>query len=563
MKKVDKKCICFVRVSTKGQDLTDQRKTVFEAATRDGYKENEIVVVEGKESAIKLDEEQRETLNEMKRLVEDYPTIESIYFFAVDRLARRISIVLSVKEWADERLLNLVFLNPHRMQTITIKDGIKEVDDLTNLHLTFLSHGAQMEMKLKQARFNTRKKEMKASGKLPQGKPIKGYYLDKDRTIKVDEVEAEFVRGIFNDYLNGNESLNSIHEKYAAKGFFEPVLSKYRNAGKNRVWSMLKDPSYCGEAKTNRRKVTKKVKGKEVVEYAESTITYPAIITKELYDAVQEKLRGRKAQPKHNHKHVYYAKELVRCAKCGNSMKVHSTDKTYTCKEVKGHTVSISVNVIDYIAWETAKAWYNYFSFVDWESAKEGYKEKADETMIKLENVTKEIERLTARKQSINKRFFSERNENRDLMSEDEFDSLIDEINVNIKGLEKKKVEYENEINRYNELYSQAGTNVLPSPSTLEMMDDSQRVKEVIKKVIKVIKVERYDENKADYKITVEPTDTIIPFVQDDNWYWEYFSKQRYVVFHLDEEHSEKRTYTRRFEARKRERAKLAKAAKG
>lgn len=553
------KAIAIIRTSTVRQEIESQKQEVINWAKKDGWNKEDIIVIgDAGASAIKLDDLYLKNMNLVERYIL-FGGIKCVYAWALDRIGRNEETLMRFKNMLIDNKVQLKTKEPE----LTLLNADGTANKGVELAFSLFSTMAKQEMEQKKARFKRAKDYMKASGKLPQGKPIKGYYLDKDRTIKVDEVDAEFVRGIFNDYLNGNESLNSIHEKYAVKGFFEPVVSKYRNAGKNRVWSMLKDPSYCGEAKTNRRKVTKKVNGKEVVGYAESTITYPAIITKELYDAVQEKLRGRKSQPKHDHKNIYYAKELVRCAKCGNSMKVNSTDKTYTCKEQKGHTVNVSVNVIDYIAWETAKAWYNYFYFADWENAKQGYKDKADETAVKLETIIKEIERLTARKQSINKRFFSERNDNRDLMSEEDFDNLIDEINVNLKGLDKKKVEYENEINRYNELASQAGTDALPNPTTLEMMDDSQRVNEVIKKVIKVIKVERYDENKADYKITVEPTDTIIPFVQDDNWYWEYFSKQRYVVFHLDEEHSEKRTFTRRFEARKRERAKLAKTAKG
>ena len=552
------KAIVIIRTSTVRQEIESQKQEVISWAKGEGWKERDIIVIgDSGASAIKLDDLYLKNMAEIEKHILS-GNIGCVFAWSLDRIGRNEETLMRFKNMLIENKVQLKTKNP----SLTLLNDDGTVNSGMELAFSLFVTMAKQEMEQKKARFKRAKDYMKASGKLPQGKPIKGYYLDKDRTIEVDEVEAEFVRGIFNDYLNGNESLNSIHEKYSAKGFFEPVVSKYRNAGKNRVWSMLKDPSYCGEAKINKRKVTKKVNGKEVVGYAESTITYPAIITKELYDAVQEKLRGRKAQPKHDHKNIYYAKELVRCAKCGNSMKVHSTDKTYTCKEQKGHTVNVSVNVIDYIAWEMAKAWFNYYGYINWGERMENYKNKAYESTVKLDNVTKEIERLTARKQSINKRFFSERNDNRELMSEEDFDSLIDEINVNLKGLGKKKVEYENEINRYNELASQAGTNVLPDPQTLEMMDDSQRVKEVIKKVIKTIKVERYDENKADYKIIVEPTDIISPLV-DNNWYWEYFSKQRYVVLHIGEEHSEKRTFTRRFEARKRERAKLAKTAKG
>jgi len=91
---MSKKCICLVRVSTEQQKLEGQKEKVISDAISDGYKLEEIAVVEGKESSIKLQEEERETLNEMKNIIAQYPTIESVYVFAIDRLARKVSIIL-------------------------------------------------------------------------------------------------------------------------------------------------------------------------------------------------------------------------------------------------------------------------------------------------------------------------------------------------------------------------------------------------------------------------------------------------------------------------------------
>ena len=106
---MNKKCICFIRVSSQQQMLEGQKEKVVAAAMSDGYQLDEIAVVEGIESAIKLKEEKRETLNEMKQLIADYPTIDSIYVFAIDRLARRVSVILSVKDFLLEHKINLVF----------------------------------------------------------------------------------------------------------------------------------------------------------------------------------------------------------------------------------------------------------------------------------------------------------------------------------------------------------------------------------------------------------------------------------------------------------------------
>ena len=59
---MEKKCICFCRVSTQLQSLDEQKETVIANAIADGYKRDEIAIVEGKESAIKLKEEERQTI---------------------------------------------------------------------------------------------------------------------------------------------------------------------------------------------------------------------------------------------------------------------------------------------------------------------------------------------------------------------------------------------------------------------------------------------------------------------------------------------------------------------
>ena len=84
-----KKCICLMRVSTEQQKLEGQKEIVISAAISDGYQLEEIAVVEGKESA------------------------------------RKVSIVLSVKDYLLKNNINLVFLNPHKMSTMRKEKRLK------------------------------------------------------------------------------------------------------------------------------------------------------------------------------------------------------------------------------------------------------------------------------------------------------------------------------------------------------------------------------------------------------------------------------------------------------
>ena len=189
-----KKCICLIRVSTEKQMLEGQKEKVIATAISDGYSIDEIAVVEAKESAIKLKEEERRTINEMKEIIEQYPTIESVYVFAIDRLARKVSVVLSVKDYLLEHKINLVFLNPRKMSTM-IKNEKGEMieDEITGMMLLFLSYGAQMEMKIKQARWEVTRDRLRSENKVATGRPMFGYKKAKDKSVIVDDEKGEIV----------------------------------------------------------------------------------------------------------------------------------------------------------------------------------------------------------------------------------------------------------------------------------------------------------------------------------------------------------------------------------
>ena len=218
-----KKCIVLLRVSTTHQDLEAQRDKVIAAAIADDYKKEEITIIEKKESAIKLKEDEREGLNEMKEIIEENPSIESVYVFAIDRLARKVSVVLSIRDYLMERGINLVFLNPRKLSTMLRNEqGIMEEDKLTSMMLLFLGYGAEMEMKLKLERFKAQKELMQKQKKLTSGKPVFGYYKKKDGTIGVDDEKAGYVKEIYNEILNNNKSIKQVEREFIARGIFPP-----------------------------------------------------------------------------------------------------------------------------------------------------------------------------------------------------------------------------------------------------------------------------------------------------------------------------------------------------
>ena len=60
------KAIILSRVSTLQQDLRQQTEEILREVYKDGYKKEEAIVIEDKESAIKLSEEERRGLNKLQ-----------------------------------------------------------------------------------------------------------------------------------------------------------------------------------------------------------------------------------------------------------------------------------------------------------------------------------------------------------------------------------------------------------------------------------------------------------------------------------------------------------------
>ena len=517
-----KKVICFARVSTIQQNLDAQLEAVKNAAISDRYTEDEILIVQGKESAIKLDEEQRQTLNEVKELVANNPTIETIYYFAVDRLARRMSIIMNVVEWAIENKINLVFLHPHRMSTFRINEaGVKVEDEVTKLLLAMLSYGAEMEMKVKKARFAVAKQAMKLQGKLPQGKPIKGYYLDDKRNILVHPEESKFIINIFKDYLdnNNNESLLSLHEKYVAKGFFEPSKSPWRNAQSSRIYNVLKDCSYCGREKELVKKYPDGT-------YKTSYIKYPAIISEELFDAVQDKLRSRQREPKKILKNIYYAKGLVRCGECGHLMRTDTNSCTYSCKERLGHTLNVNMNMVDNLTWLTAKCCWNIYNLINGEEQRATYTTYVKDYKHKVEILEKEIAEKYAIIDRTNERFLLGK------VKEAVADKIIDECTDAINKFNIDIVRLKAQIEEYEKLITNIDNQGVLNPRKLDALNDIERCK-LINDVIDSVIINRIDSYVYTVYFKFKPIlenfrDAITPEVE----YWKYhsYNKKLYSV---------------------------------
>lgn len=460
-----KKVILFARVSTLQQDLEPQVEAVKKAIIYDGYKPSEIVVVQGKESAIKLKEEERQTINEVKQLILNYPTIEAIYFFAVDRLARRMSVVMSVVEWATENKLNLVFLNPHRMSTFRVNEqGVKVEDELTTLLLAMLSYGASMEMKIKKARFTTAKRQMKAQGKAT-GSLVYGYTKDTDKSIVVDKEQSKIVLWAYDSLINKGMSCYKIYLEGLELGYFS---KKTKKSGSSMVLSMLKNSTYYGNNANG--------------------VRYPSIVSRETYDKAVEILNGNLQKSKSVNKTIYYCKGIIRNTRDKMVLIPVRNNAVY-----RGNNYSISVNIADTIIWrEAVQTKWSLLSNQKTQNL-QSYKQQIEELKVKIWNNEDLVKKVENRMAKAYDGFINNDNVT-DAMYKEQVKTLTKELNQYKQTINT----YTNRIGELEVLINNAESKQARDISLTDVQaitDDVQRV-EIINEVITNMMVEQIGDNE-------------------------------------------------------------------
>lgn len=493
------KCICLIRVSTQQQILEGQKEKVIDAAKADGYKESEIKVVEAKESAIKLKEEQRETLNEMKQIVESTPTVEAIYVFAIDRLARKVSTVLSVKDWLLERKINIVFLNPHKLKTMRINDrGEKVEDELTNMMLLFLAYGAEMEMKLKQARMKVTKDLLRTQNKWASGKPMLGYVKDRDKNIVIDPECGDMIRDIFIEYAKGKTPMFDLYKRLVAKGI---MPDKKKSAGKNTILRILKNKAYYGEY-SSFDKIT--------------NVKYPSIIDKETWDKVQEVISNKKHQPKTNHKNIYYGKSIIRLTNTNMIMVSHISNLCY--KSFEGVKCSININAMDTAIWTTTKIFQMIKEMMKKEKPYD-YTKEIKENEDKIANIENLLGGIRERQQKAFRLYLGGK------VDEKIYDEEINKINKDISEWENEISKYKAEIQMYKMQAQELKDRKINNPALLDNLDDVER-KKLIDNIVGEVRLTLKEDNTFEIHIIAKDQYIQQRFnAMTQNTYYKYWVK--------------------------------------
>lgn len=307
----------YARVSTglqvEGTSLESQVDLCQKKAKEIGFSSDRIKIY--KEEGFSGEDIDRP---EMNRLREDVKKglISYLVIMHPDRLSRDLTDKLFVCRELDSMNVNLVFVDAEYKNT---PEG--------QLFFNLISVIAQYELSLIRKRtVNGRLRAVEKEKKImPMRVPPYGYDLI-DGELKINEVEAEFVKKIYQWYVNEHLTLREIGNRLYEQGAL-PKRRESKNWGASSIRRILTSPIYIGKYIYNRRK-TQKVKGQKTASGAPKktydlrpeddwiVIDVPAIVDNEIYEQAQIR-KEKNLKNSGNVKYDYLLKSLIRCGHCG------------------------------------------------------------------------------------------------------------------------------------------------------------------------------------------------------------------------------------------------------
>ena len=240
-----------------------------------------------------------------------------------------------------------VYFNKKRVRYIAVNDGI-DTNRNDNDIAPFKNILNDMYAKDLSRKVKLAKRQRAMKGYYMSGQPPFGYKQDPDNRnhLIVDKEAADIVRRIFELAAQGN-NFSSISRKLTELGIITPAAYKVKNGDTRFIrylnkentlnnWSyqtvrtILLDSVYKGDMVNHKTEIINYKTKESILVPREEYIIVPnqhePIIDPEEFDKVQNMLRLRKHDNKHNFENVF--KGLVFCLECGTQMNlIAKTDR--------------------------------------------------------------------------------------------------------------------------------------------------------------------------------------------------------------------------------------------
>ena len=372
---MEKSAIILVRVSTLGQDTEPQKNALLDYAKELGY--NKIHIINTKESGL-VDSKDKIGTEEMFTFLENNSEYKTVICSEISRLARRQSILHSLREWFINNRIQL-YIKDGKFQLF---DSDGEVPEISYQIFTLYGMFAESEIRAKKFRFQQAKTALMKEGLSIPGKELFGYvrvpFNDKRNTYQEHPENAEIVRKIFFWYLNGIEgtgvketSITKIVRHCQSIDSFPKYTSSKRNVNK-----LLKEEAYTGYKITcNKRKNPEYENNIKLDKYitTKTEIKYPQIISRDDFDKVQDLLKKNNSRVEKSNIYTTLLSKLIECESCSNffianyreineinksSYRCSGRSKPNPCKNKN----SVSLEMLDSAIWAVIKSDIKAFS---------------------------------------------------------------------------------------------------------------------------------------------------------------------------------------------------------
>lgn len=420
-----KKCIIWCRVSTFAQEFESQKKDLIEMASKDGFsKENQIIIGKAGASAIKMNDLYQKEVNELINTINSDKQVTTIYVWEISRLARNEKAFYDMKDEIMKNHLQLIINTP----SLRLLNDDGSVNHGNELAINIMVTLAKQEMEVKKERFK-RGKMQKASLNIWTGGNLSyGYTINETKHIVINELQAQYVRYIFQSYING-KSQRQLAAEFYKKGV-SITLSLI-----NRI---LHNERYTGKSfKFKYDELDKDNKLKE----SNLERSYPKIISVEDFEKCQEISKKNNVKPKA--KNIYYADGILICPDCGGRCSVQKTsyhcfnaynkymkysiredskDKVDKLKNQCQNKLSLSVNVLDSLIWKVVKV-HEYLALQRKDKKEiENYELEIEEEKKKIEVANVHLNDIKSKKKRIAKTYIQGN------IDDDVYNELLSEI---------------------------------------------------------------------------------------------------------------------------------------
>ena len=293
------KVLIMVRTSTESQSTEDQKKELIDFCISEGYKRKDIICIEKQgASAAKVDDEYREMIDEVKRMIVENPEIKCYAVWHLNRAFRTEEVYIELKTFFIKHGVQVICKNPY-LHLLT-PDG--KVDPGMELAMGLLAILAKQDNEERKAKFKRAKTSMAAKGKYIGGNTVKfGYKVDENGFFVENEEEGKVIRAIYDEYSTGKYSTYTLAKELQQRGM---------DVTDNLVSKTLRSKAYIGE------------------EVSETGMHYQPIISKELFDRCAEIRQKNKLVMKFSGR-IILGRGLIKCPECGATCT--SNSRHYVC----------------------------------------------------------------------------------------------------------------------------------------------------------------------------------------------------------------------------------------